>query len=37
MPATGMDFYRLEGGKMAVEVMFFDEEGKINKVIAHYN
>ena len=24
-------------GKMAIEVMFFDPNGKVSKVIAHYN
>jgi hypothetical protein len=24
-------------GKMAIEVMFFDPDGKVSKVIAHYN
>ncbi len=24
-------------GKMAIEVMFFNEQGKISRVIAHYN
>lgn len=30
-------YYQSVFGKMAIEVMFFDEQGKINKVIAHYN
>lgn len=30
-------YYQSVFGKMAIEVMFFDEHGKINKVIAHYN
>ena len=29
-------YYKSVLGKMAIEVMFFNEEGKINKVIAHY-
>lgn len=30
-------FYKSVFDKMAIEVMFFNDEGKINKVIAHYN
>jgi ketosteroid isomerase-like protein len=30
-------YYRSVLGKMAVEVMFFDSDGRINKAIAHYN
>lgn len=30
-------YYKSVFGKMAIEVMFFNEEGKINKVIAHYS
>ena len=29
-------YYKSILGKMAIEVMFFDEHGKVNKVIAHY-
>ena len=29
-------YYKSVMGKMAVEVMFFDAQGKISKVIAHY-
>ena len=29
-------YYKSVFGKMAIEVMYFNEEGKINKVIAHY-
>jgi len=29
-------YYQSVLGKMAIEVMFFDEDGKINKVIAYY-
>ncbi|MFZ5995040.1 MAG: nuclear transport factor 2 family protein [Thermodesulfobacteriota bacterium] len=29
-------YYKSVLGKMAIEVMFFNEEGKVNKVIAHY-
>jgi ketosteroid isomerase-like protein len=29
--------YRSVMGKMAIEVMFFNEQGKISRVIAHYN
>ncbi len=29
-------YYQSVMGKMAIEVMFFNEQGKINKVIAHY-
>jgi ketosteroid isomerase-like protein len=30
-------YYRSVQGKMAIEVMFFDENGKVSRVIAHYN
>jgi hypothetical protein len=30
-------YYKSVMKKMAIEVMFFDDEGKIKKVIAHYN
>jgi len=30
-------YYQSVFGKMAIEVMFYDEQGKIKKVIAHYN
>jgi len=30
-------YYKSVMGKMAIETMFFNEEGKVNKVIAHYN
>lgn len=30
-------YYKSVMGKMAVEVMFFDDFGKISRVIAHYN
>ncbi len=30
-------YYKSFMGKMAVETMFFNDEGKVNKVIAHYN
>ena len=30
-------YYKSVFNKMAIEVMFFDENSKINKVIAHYN
>jgi len=30
-------YYKAVFGKMAIEAMFFDEQGKINKVVAHYN
>ena len=30
-------YYKSVMGKMAIEVLFFDEDGKISKVIAHYN
>ena len=30
-------YYESVMGKMAIEVMFFDEEGKISKVLAHYS
>lgn len=29
-------YYKTVMEKMAIEVMFFDSEGKINKAIAHY-
>ncbi|MEW5012146.1 MAG: nuclear transport factor 2 family protein [Cycloclasticus sp.] len=29
-------YYKSVMDKMAIEVMFFNDEGKINKVIAHY-
>ncbi|MEE9425532.1 MAG: nuclear transport factor 2 family protein [Methylococcales bacterium] len=29
-------YYKSIMGKMAIEVMFFDNQGKINKVLAHY-
>ncbi|MDQ7838243.1 MAG: nuclear transport factor 2 family protein [Thermodesulfobacteriota bacterium] len=29
-------YYKSVLGKMAIEVMFFNEEGKVNKVIVHY-
>ena len=29
-------YYKSVMGKMAIEVMFFDDQGKVNKVIAHY-
>ena len=29
-------YYKSVLGKIAIEVMFFNEEGKVNKVIAHY-
>ena len=29
-------YYKSVFEKMAIEVMFFDEQGKINKAIAHY-
>ncbi|MEE9354044.1 MAG: nuclear transport factor 2 family protein [Methylococcaceae bacterium] len=29
-------YYKSVMGKMAIEVMFFDGGGKVNKVIAHY-
>lgn len=29
-------YYKSVLEKMAIEVMFFDEEGKVNRVIAHY-
>lgn len=29
-------YYRSVMNKMAVEVMFFNEEGKVNRMIAHY-
>jgi ketosteroid isomerase-like protein len=29
-------YYKSVLGKMAIEVMFFNEEGKVKKVIAHY-
>ena len=30
-------YYKSVMGKMAIETMFFNNEGKIDKVIAHYN
>lgn len=30
-------YYKSIFGKMAIEVMFFDANGKVSKVIAHYN
>jgi hypothetical protein len=30
-------YYKSVMGKMAIEVMFFDDDGKVKKVIAHYN
>jgi len=30
-------YYKSVMGKMAVETMFFNDKGKVNKVIAHYN
>lgn len=30
-------YYKSVMGKMAIEVMFFNDEGKVRKVIAHYN
>jgi ketosteroid isomerase-like protein len=30
-------FYKSVMGKKAIEVMFFDPNGKVSKVIAHYN
>jgi ketosteroid isomerase-like protein len=30
-------YYKSVLGKMAIEVTFFNEKGKVNKVIAHYN
>ena len=30
-------YYKSVMGKMAIETMFFDENGKVSKVIAHYN
>jgi hypothetical protein len=29
-------YYKSVLGKMAIEVMFFNEGGKVNKVVAHY-
>jgi ketosteroid isomerase-like protein len=29
-------FYKSVLGKMAIEVMFFNDDGKVNKAIAHY-
>lgn len=29
-------YYKSVMGKMAIEVMFFDENGKVNRVLAHY-
>ncbi len=38
--AEGVDsialYYQSVMNKMTIEVMFFDQEGKVNKVIAHY-
>jgi hypothetical protein len=30
-------YYKSVMGKMAIELMFFDQNGKVSKVIAHYN
>ena len=30
-------FYKSVMGKRAIEVMFFDPDGRVSKVIAHYN
>ncbi len=30
-------YYKSVMGKMAIELMFFDAEGKVSKVFAHYN
>jgi len=30
-------YYKSVFDKMAIEVMFFDEEGQVNKVIVHYS
>ncbi|MCB1214526.1 MAG: nuclear transport factor 2 family protein [Deltaproteobacteria bacterium] len=30
-------YYKSVMGKMSIEVMFFNHEGKVNRVIAHYN
>jgi len=30
-------YYKSVMGKMAIETMFFNHEGKVNKVIAYYN
>ncbi len=30
-------YYKSVMGKMAIEVMFIDDNGKVSKVIAHYN
>ena len=30
-------YYKSVMGKMAIEVMFFDEDGMVSRVIAHYN
>ena len=30
-------YYRSVMGKMAIEVMFFNESGKVNEVIVHYS
>lgn len=39
--AQGVDsialYYRAVMGKMAMEVMFFDGQGKVNKVVVHYH
>ncbi|QHT72272.1 nuclear transport factor 2 family protein [Rhodocytophaga rosea] len=29
-------YYKSVMGKMAIEVMFFNQEGKVNKMMAHY-
>lgn len=30
-------YYKSVMGKMAIETMFFNDQGKVNRVIAHYN
>jgi putative heme iron utilization protein len=30
-------YYKSFMGKMAIEMMFFNDKGKVNRVIAHYN
>jgi len=30
-------YYRSVMNNMSIEVMFFDEEGKVNKILAHYS
>jgi hypothetical protein len=30
-------YYKSVMGKMAIETMFFNEDGKVNKVVAHYD